>query len=81
MFYHELNANIDYSRTNLRWNAWGANDQDFFRKGQMPEILKLLQNEFRIDRIRETPSATLEEIKLSASKLGTADIRQLSAIV
>ncbi|PJZ25216.1 alkylglycerone-phosphate synthase [Leptospira hartskeerlii] len=81
MFYHELNPKIDYSRSNLRWNAWGANDQDFGRKAQMPEILKLLQREFKLDSIRETPSVPLDEIKLPNGKLSSNDIKNLSAIV
>ncbi len=81
MFYHELNSKIDYSRSNLRWNAWGANDQDFGRKAQMPEILKLLQREFQLDSIRETPAVSLENIKLPSSKLTASDIKNFSSIV
>ncbi|EMJ96976.1 MULTISPECIES: FAD-binding oxidoreductase [unclassified Leptospira] len=81
MFYHELNPKIDYSRSNLRWNAWGANDQDFGRKAQMPEILKLLQREFKLDSIRETPAVSLKDIKIPNSKLSPNDIKNLSAIV
>ncbi|TGK17523.1 FAD-binding oxidoreductase [Leptospira fluminis] len=81
MFYHELDADIDYSRNNLRWNAWGAIDRDFFRKAQMPEILELLKREFKLEKINNTPAAALEEIKLPPSKLGASDLKQLSSIV
>ncbi|PJZ68280.1 alkylglycerone-phosphate synthase [Leptospira perolatii] len=81
MFYHELNPNIDYSRSNLRWNAWGAQDQDFFRKNQMEEILGLLKSEFRLEKLRSTPSISLEAIKLPNSKITTSMERQLATIV
>ncbi|TGK59957.1 FAD-binding oxidoreductase [Leptospira wolffii] len=81
MFYHELNPNIDYSRSNLRWNAWGANDQDFGRKAQMPEILKLLQREFKLESIRETPAVPLESFKLPNPKLSPSDLKTLQGIL
>ncbi|TGK00584.1 FAD-binding oxidoreductase [Leptospira semungkisensis] len=81
MFYHELNSKIDYTRSNLRWNAWGANDQDFGRKAQMPEILDLLKREFQMEAIRETPAVELENIDLPKSKLSPSDLKSLGSIV
>lgn len=80
MFYTELNAKIDYSRDNLRWNAWGAYGQDFFRVGQMQEILAFLADEFKISDIRKTPPVALEEITLPKSSFSPAQIRELGKI-
>lgn len=80
MFYTELNSNIDYSRDNLRWNAWGAYGQDFFRVGQMLEILGFLADEFKITDIRKTPPVALEEITLSKSNLTPTQVRELGKI-
>lgn len=80
MFYTELNAKIDYSRDNLRWNAWGAYGQDFFRVGQMQEILSFLSDEFKVSEIRKTPPVALEEVTLPKSALSPAQIRELSKI-
>lgn len=55
MFYTELNSKMDYTRENLRWNSWGAYGQDFFKVGQMQEILKFLSVELQISEIRKTP--------------------------
>ncbi|WP_004470696.1 FAD-binding oxidoreductase [Leptospira santarosai] len=80
MFYTELNSKIDYSRDGLRWNAWGAYDQDFFRVGQMQEILSFLSDELHISEIRKTPPTALEEITLPKSFFTPAQIRELSKI-
>lgn len=80
MFYTELNSKIDYSRDGLRWNAWGAYDQDFFRVGQMQEILSFLLDELHISEIRKTPPTALEEITLPKSSFTPAQIRELSKI-
>ncbi|EMY79159.1 FAD binding domain protein [Leptospira weilii serovar Ranarum str. ICFT] len=81
MFYTELNSKIDYSRDNLRWNAWGAYGQDFFRVGQMQEILAFLSEELQISEIRKTPPFALEEITLPKSSFTPTQIRDLSKIV
>ncbi|WP_061248647.1 FAD-binding oxidoreductase [Leptospira alstonii] len=80
MFYTELNSNIDYSRDSLRWNAWGAYGQDFFRVGQMQEILAFLSEELQISEIRKTPPFALEEITLPKSSFTPAHVRDLSKI-
>ncbi|XDD48775.1 FAD-binding oxidoreductase [Leptospira sp. WS92.C1] len=80
MFYTELNAKIDYSRDNLRWNAWGAYGQDFFRVAQMQEILGFLSDEFKVTDIRKTPPVALEEITLPKSTLSAVQIRELGKI-
>lgn len=80
MFYTELNSKIDYSRDGLRWNAWGAYGQDFFRVGQMQEILAFLADELHISEIRKTPSTSLEEVTLPKSSFTQTQIRELSKI-
>ncbi|EMN48039.1 FAD binding domain protein [Leptospira interrogans str. L1207] len=80
MFYTELNSKIDYTRENLRWNSWGAYGQDFFKVGQMQEILKFLSDELKISEIRKTSPVSLEEITLPKSSFTQTQIRDLSKI-
>jgi alkyldihydroxyacetonephosphate synthase len=81
MLYTELNTEIDYSRTNLRLDGWGAKDQDFFLKDHIVEILNLLKEEWGVSEFPKTPGIDLSTLKLPKLRLGVSELKSLSNIV
>jgi alkyldihydroxyacetonephosphate synthase len=81
MLYEELNPNINYARENLRWDAWGAHNEDFFMKVHLPEIYQNLLKEWNLSSFPKTPGVSIDEISLKPSRLTKADLKALQKIV
>ncbi len=79
MIYHEVRA-LNTRRDNLRWNAWGSLDNDFFYADKIGPVLaylrRLLQQPETI-----TPSLRLTDLRLPDSKIRGANLASLQRIV
>jgi alkyldihydroxyacetonephosphate synthase len=80
MLYEELNSNINYDRQNLRWDGWGAKDQDFFLKKHISDITQLIQKEWGISFLPDTPGVKLEQIQLKKTRLSNDFISEVHQI-
>jgi len=79
-FYSELNTEINYERKNLRLDAWGANSETFFLKNHFLEIKNLLEKEWNIDNLPETPSIEYETRKLPKIRIPSSELKTLIGI-
>jgi alkyldihydroxyacetonephosphate synthase len=79
--YYEFNPNLDYSRENLRWNGWGAYQEDFYAKNLMVKILDFLRNEIGVSKDTLTTSITIDSVNLPSSKFSPRDITSFKQIV
>lgn len=84
MFYHEIKYDIDYSQSNLLWNAWGSRDHGFFHTERLPQVFDLLAREFGLKSAEElpaTPSVAFDDLKVPESRLSDQAFQALQGIV
>ncbi len=79
--YDEFRSDLTYKRETLRWNGWGSYEEDFFKKENLPEILRFLRNEIKVSDSVFMPSVPLEEISLPPSRLTSKDVAAFEKIV
>lgn len=80
-FYTELNPSINYTRNNLRWDAWGAYTEDFFLKDHINEILNILRNDWGVSSLPRTPGVKMDDLKVPKSRLDKNLLAGLSKIL
>ncbi|MCX7998672.1 MAG: FAD-binding oxidoreductase [Leptospiraceae bacterium] len=80
MLYDELNPNIDYSRSNLRWDGWGAYTEDFLLRKHIPEILEYLAKLWNQPLFPKTEGKKWEDLPIKKSRLSQKEISELEKI-
>ncbi|MCR9143503.1 MAG: FAD-binding oxidoreductase [bacterium] len=83
MFYHEIRFDINYDPENLRWNGWGSEGHEWQHEAHIPALKKLLIKELKAPEgeLPETPSVSIEDLNISASKFGDKEVKELGGIV
>lgn len=81
MFYKEVQFGLNYSRKNLRWDGWGALNQDFFKKEHLNSIIELLKKEWSLSFLPAIPPIDINEIKIKNSRLSSDLENSFSKIV
>ncbi len=80
MLYDELNSNIDYSRSNLRWDGWGAYSEDFLLKDHVVEILDHLVELWNLPKFPKTPGKKWEDLSVRKIRLTEKELLELEKI-
>ncbi|MCB1143042.1 MAG: FAD-binding oxidoreductase [Leptospiraceae bacterium] len=81
MLYTELNSKINYDRKNLRWDAWGASDQDFFLKNYISDIIQLIKDEWGVSYLPDTPGIDWKDIQIKSPRFTAEQTKSLIKIV
>lgn len=81
MFYKEIQFGLNYSRKNLRWDGWGALNQDFFLKDHVTSIIELLKKEWSVSFLPEIPALDINDIKIRNSRLNSELEKLFSKII
>lgn len=81
MLYKEVQFGLNYSRKNLRWDGWGALNQDFFLKEHLNSIIELLKKEWSLSFLPEIPPIDIGDIKIKNSRLSSDLEKSFSKIV
>ncbi len=79
--YEEVDTSIDYTRSNLRWNGWGASDRHFGFASYMPAILEQLKLRMGVSSLPKTPSVSPDDLKIPKSRLSSSQLAALAKIV
>lgn len=81
LMYEEVDTSIDYTRSNLRWNGWGAADREFVYAPYIPAILDALKNRMGVASLPKTPSVSPDELTIPKSRFSAGQIAALAKLV
>ena len=83
MFYHEIRFDINYDPSNLRWNGWGAEGHEWQHRAHIPALKSLFIRELNApeQKLPETPSVELADLRVPPSKLSVRELETLGGIV
>jgi alkyldihydroxyacetonephosphate synthase len=71
----------DYSRDNLRWNGWGAVDEEYDFGGRERDAWRFIADALEMEALPATPALELEEVPLEATTLSDDELDQLAALL
>lgn len=78
MIYTEVKA-LNTRRENLRWNAWGSLDNDFFYADRIGPILNYIRHTLKMQETI-TPSLRLTDLRPAESKIKGTNLSSLQRI-
>lgn len=79
MLYTELKQ-INTKRENLRWNAWGSLDSDFFYADKIGSLLTYVRHRLHLAEAI-TPSLRITDLRLPETRIKGANLSALQKIV